>query len=62
MDPLLTLDEAAERLRRPPATLRFWRHKGIGPKSFKLGRGVVYRESDLEAWVEEQYADEPQPA
>lgn len=53
---LLTVDEVAEDTRIPAATLRFWRHKGTGPKSFKLGRRVVYRESDVLAWVEAQYA------
>jgi DNA-binding transcriptional MerR regulator len=51
---LITVLEAAERLRTPAATLRYWRHVGIGPKSFKIGRRVVYRRDDLEAWVETQ--------
>jgi hypothetical protein len=42
--------------RTPSATLRFWRHKGIGPKSFKVGRRVMYREDDVAAWLEAQYA------
>lgn len=41
----------------PVPTLRWWRHNGTGPKSFKLGaRKVVYRRSDVVAWLEEQYA------
>ena len=39
---LLTITEAAYRLRTPVATLRNWRHLGIGPDSFRLGRRVVY--------------------
>ena len=31
---LLTLAEAAARLRMPVATLRYWRHLGTGPDSF----------------------------
>jgi hypothetical protein len=38
------------------ATLDFWRHKGIGPKSANLGGRVMYRESDVEAWIAEQFA------
>ena len=34
---LLTLPEAAELLRAPVATLRYWRHLGTGPRSFRLG-------------------------
>ncbi|MEQ9696075.1 helix-turn-helix domain-containing protein [Shimia sp. SDUM112013] len=29
-----------------------WRHKGTGPAYYKLGRKVLYRGSDLNAWVE----------
>jgi excisionase family DNA binding protein len=49
---LLTIDEAAEVLRAPVATLRYWRHLGTGPHSFRLDRRVLYRRDDLDAWVE----------
>ncbi|HET7386141.1 MAG TPA: helix-turn-helix domain-containing protein [Nocardioidaceae bacterium] len=62
MDQLLTLDEVAERLRTPPATLRFWRHQGTGPKSAKLGRRIIYREADVQQWLDAQYASTPDPA
>ncbi len=52
---LLTITEAAELLRAPVATLRYWRHLGTGPRSFRLGRRVLYRRDDLQAWVEEQW-------
>jgi hypothetical protein len=29
-----------------------WRHKGLGPAYYKLGRKVVYRGCDLNAWAE----------
>jgi excisionase family DNA binding protein len=51
---LLTITEAALLLRAPVATLRYWRHRGTGPRSFRLGRRVLYRRDDLQAWVEEQ--------
>ena len=51
---LLTITEAAELLRTPVATLRYWRHLGTGPRSFRLGRRVLYRHDDLQAWVEAQ--------
>jgi DNA-binding transcriptional MerR regulator len=51
---LITITEASERLRTPAATLRYWRHLGTGPQSFKIGRRVVYRREDLEARVENQ--------
>jgi excisionase family DNA binding protein len=53
---LLTITEAAELLRTPVATLRFWRHRNIGPRSFRLGRRVLYRRDDLHAWIDTQHA------
>ncbi len=29
-----------------------WRHKGTGPAFYRLGRKIVYRGSDLNAWAE----------
>ena len=52
---LLTITEAAEILRSPVATLRYWRHLGTGPDSFRLGRRVLYRRADLLAWVDAQH-------
>lgn len=48
----------------PQETLRYWRHRGTGPKSFKLGpKKVVYAEDDLNAWIDAQRAaSEPQGA
>jgi excisionase family DNA binding protein len=48
---LLTITEAAELLRAPVATLRYWRHLGTGPRCFRLGRRVLYRRDDLHAWI-----------
>jgi excisionase family DNA binding protein len=53
---LLTIVEAAELLRAPVATLRYWRHLGTGPRSFRLGRRVLYRRDDLRAWIHAQQA------
>jgi excisionase family DNA binding protein len=49
---LLTITEAADLLRAPVATLRCWRHRNIGPHSFRLGRPVLYRRDDLRAWID----------
>lgn len=56
LDPLLILDEVAVMTRLPVATLRYLRHCGTGPRSGKLGRRVVYRESDVLRWIDEQFA------
>ena len=49
---LLTISEAAELLRAPVATLRYWRHLGTAPRSFRVGRRVLYRRDDLQAWID----------
>ena len=40
---------------KPLSTLRYWRHIGYGPKSFKIGGRVVYKLEDVEQWIEAQY-------
>ena len=42
-DELLTIAEVADVVRVPVATLRYWRHLGTGPHSFRIGRTVRYR-------------------
>ena len=51
---LLTITEAAELLRAPVATLRYWRRLGTGPRSFRLGRRVLYRSADVRGWIDAQ--------
>jgi hypothetical protein len=36
------------------STVRYWRHVGFGPASFRLGRRVVYRRHEVARWLEEQ--------
>jgi excisionase family DNA binding protein len=48
----LTLPEASELIRTPAGTLYQWRTKKVGPPSMKVGRRVLYRRSDLEAWLD----------
>jgi len=31
-----------------------WRHKGVGPAFYRLGRKIIYRGADLNAWAERQ--------
>jgi predicted DNA-binding transcriptional regulator AlpA len=63
VDQLLTTAETAQMLHTPVATLRWWRHQGTGPKAFRLGaRKVMYRRSDVLAWLEQQYAADGDPA
>ena len=51
---LLTTQEVALICRAPLSTVRYWRHIGAGPISFRLGRRVVYRRSDVHSWIHSQ--------
>jgi predicted DNA-binding transcriptional regulator AlpA len=51
---ILRLEEISEESGIPIATLRWYRHRGIGPKTWRLGRRVVAYEDDVEAWIAEQ--------
>lgn len=53
---ILTRPEVSQLWHIPDDTLRYWRTKGIGPPSFKVGRRVLYRHSGVEAWFAEQEA------
>ncbi|GAA4726059.1 hypothetical protein GCM10023350_05980 [Nocardioides endophyticus] len=48
---MLTLQEACAFLRVPEGTLRYWRHLGFGPRSFKIGRHVRYWRTNLVLWA-----------
>jgi predicted DNA-binding transcriptional regulator AlpA len=67
-DRLLRVTDIASRTGKPTDTIRWYRHRQSagydeGPRMFKLGRNVVAKESDVEAWIEEQYASQgPQRA
>lgn len=53
-DEMLDIEETADYLRVPVATLRYWRYRGTGPHSFKLMRHVRYWRSDLTHWLNQQ--------
>jgi predicted DNA-binding transcriptional regulator AlpA len=51
-------DEVALINRASVSTVRYWRHLGTGPRSFRVGRRVVYRRSEVEQWLcEREVAD-----
>lgn len=52
MSKYLTTLEVADLCRTSPETVRFWRHVGKGPQSFKVGRRVLYAAEDVEAWLQ----------
>lgn len=54
----ITNTELALRVRRPLATVRYWRATGTGPRGARIGGRVLYRVSDVDAWIEAQYAQD----
>lgn len=56
MDKLLRIEAVSEMLGIPVDTLRNWRAHGRGPQPAKLGRRLVWRESQINAWLDEQFA------
>lgn len=51
---ILRLEEISEATGLPVATLRWYRHRGVGPRTWRLGRRVVAYADDVAAWIEEQ--------
>lgn len=39
------------------AKLAQWRHKSIGPAHYRLGRKIIYRGAELNAWAEAHRVD-----
>ncbi len=56
MSQYLITEEVAELVRTEAETVRYWRQIGKGPKSFKVGRRVLYLRADVDAWLAEARA------
>lgn len=52
---LLTLVEAATRLRKSPAQLRWMIHAGTAPKSALIGGRRMFRESDIDTYINQAF-------
>lgn len=55
---LLDMDEVAAALKTSKETLRYWRARGQGPRSFRMGSRVRYYAADVQDWVDQQAAAE----
>jgi excisionase family DNA binding protein len=51
---LLSVEQLAELLGVPVATVYRWNYLGTGPQRLAIGRHVRYRISDVDAWLREQ--------
>lgn len=54
--PLWSITDVSAFLGVPVATLYQWRHLGTGPKAYRLGKHLRYRQADVEAWLADHEA------
>ena len=54
LDRLLTVEDLAEYLGVPVATLYAWRYHRQGPPGFRVGRHIRYRWADIEEWISDR--------
>jgi predicted DNA-binding transcriptional regulator AlpA len=52
---LMTFPEVVAASRQPEATMRWLIHAGKGPRHAKIGRRLVFRRADVEAWIDEAF-------
>ncbi|WP_082949694.1 helix-turn-helix domain-containing protein [Mycobacterium sp. ACS4331] len=53
---LMTLTDLCKELGISESTAYYWRQVGKGPKGARIGKALRYRRSDVEAWLDEQFA------
>ncbi|WP_454130153.1 helix-turn-helix transcriptional regulator [Microbacterium aurum] len=56
-DKLLLIKDVAERLGRSPAQVSWMIHRGTAPKSAMIAGRRMFRESDVEAFIEAAFAE-----
>lgn len=54
---LITVGEAATRLGRTEAALRFMIHNGTAPRSALIGGRRMFRDADVDAYIAEAFGD-----
>lgn len=58
VEELLYPAEVAQIAKTNINTLAYWRNQGTGPRFAKIGRRVVYRRSEVLAWIEARFNDQ----
>ncbi len=54
LDRLLSVQDLADYLGVPVATIYGWRHRGHGPPGFRVGRHLRFRTSDVTHWINQR--------
>ena len=55
-DQILSPKQVSEELQIPVKTIYAWRYQGTGPPSFRAGKHLRFRRSDITSWVQAQIA------
>lgn len=58
LEPLLSIEQLAQYLGVPVATIYDWRVDGKGPRGVRVGRYVKFAVSDVREWVARQRESE----
>ena len=61
VDRLLTVEDLADYLDVPIATVYAWRYRRQGPPGFRIGRHLRFRWSDIERWIEDRITQTSHP-
>jgi excisionase family DNA binding protein len=56
LDRLLTVEDLADYLGVPVATIYAWRYRHQGPPGFRVGRHLRFRWNDVQSWIEQRIA------
>jgi excisionase family DNA binding protein len=54
VEPLWDIEDVSKYLRVPVQTLYQWRHRGTGPRAFKVGRHLRYDPAEVRSWLNGQ--------
>jgi excisionase family DNA binding protein len=54
IDRLLTVEDLADYLGVPVATIYAWRYRRQGPPGFRVGRHLRFRWSDIRQWISDR--------
>ena len=55
---LLSAQELARYLEVPEKTIYAWRYHKTGPRGFRVGKHLRFRQRDVESWLADLIADE----
>ena len=56
LDRLLTVEDLADYLGVPVATIYAWRYRHQGPPGCRIGRHLRFRWNDVQSWIEQRIA------